>query len=127
MKFEHKVVSAVEPDDLERRLNELGEEGWSAAAATPSRDRGYLVVLTRSQTGEHDDVQLVQLAMVHKVRQTVMQLVGWASKALPLPEARRGIERERPSIAGGAPPINDKLSATTRTGTRRDARLRRTT
>ena len=107
MKFEHKVVSAVDPDDLERRLNELGEEGWSAAAATPSGDGGYLVVLKRSShTGDQAEVQLVQLALVHKVRQTVMQLVGWASTALPLPE--RGIQRQRPSIAGGSPPVNDK-------------------
>ena len=99
MKVEHKVVfsaagkqraaSAGGPDDLELRLNQLGEEGWTTVAVAASGDSGYLVVLTRPSQADADDIQLVQLAVVHRVRQTVQRVVERATEALGRPAPSR--------------------------------------
>ena len=96
MKVEHKVIhwdpqrSTTDgvggPEGLERALNQLGEQGWEAVAATASLDATQLIVLARSSPTSDDDVQVVQLALVHTARTTVTRLVGRASRALGRPE-----------------------------------------
>ena len=83
VKIEHKVAywDGASPHDLEGRLNELGEEGWSAVAAAASGDSGFLVVMTKT-TRRNSEIPVVQLAFFHRVRQIARWLVEQGSQAL---------------------------------------------
>lgn len=95
MKVEHKVLnwaasvhaatSVGSSRDLELRLNQLGDEGWSTVAVAASGDDSYLVVLTRSSPADTGDIQLVQLAVVQRVRQAMQRVAARATEALGRP------------------------------------------